>query len=65
MNASRPLCSTCFREPREPRSARCADCGPGRIMTPPLRASSPMDHAAELLGGAQELDAADREDDHR
>ena len=54
----RPLCATCFRQPREYGSARCADCGPGRIVTPrpapPLRALSPVDHAAELLGGASD-----------
>jgi hypothetical protein len=53
--AMRPLCVTCFRQPREPGSARCSDCGPGRIrpVRPPARPTrplTPMDHAAELLG---------------
>ena len=52
----RPLCATCFRQPREDGSARCTDCGPGRILTPRPR-RTPLDRAAELLGVA--LDGTD------
>lgn len=31
---SRPLCSTCFRNPRSPGSNRCPGCGPERLQTP-------------------------------
>lgn len=64
MNVSKPLCCTCFRQQREPGSARCLGCGPGRIQTPrpgPPLVLSPLDRAAEQLGDAEELDAADIE----
>lgn len=49
MTARRPLCATCFTNPREAGSARCHDCGPGRIQPPRPRLRS-TERAALALG---------------